>query len=1187
MRSDINSASIVQSTHGKDVSARRIFGSICVCALACVLVLSLVPNAAFAAVGDAAQAAIEDAESAARDEAESLIVPEEDPDTPILALAAVDDEEEEVFQETVNGVDMWFTVVSSDEDEDGNAAPLQVAVGRSNKSSGTDYAIDVDYGGAVSIPDTVTHNDVTYTVCAIQDYAFSHGGTTSACALSSVTIPASVIEIGRAAFMSCDSMASVSFAAESALNAIGTSAFQRCFALESFAVPANVTEISSQAFSYCTALTSLTFADDAQIETIGTGAFQGNKSMPGALIDFAFPAVDIIPTNVCTYQTSLVNLTFADADYVYIDNEAFTYCTALEEVTIPHLVGVATHASTIGTRMMAFCENLKTIKFVGDASHYYTTNVGNYSPFYACDAIENVVYYGKKWEGDNSGMMMNDPTGIFPNVENISFYYNVTFYEDRSDAEQAINEMGSVRVRADVTVAQIRENSFEEGQIFNDGGFVPEIESTWAFEDDLQNDDVIPDSCWAYMASMQDIAGAVITLNQMRWFATGDPIDISWTVELYTGEMLTENIDYTVSVFLDGEEQDIYALTEAGTYELTFTGIRSYTGSQTLTFLILEPGVDWSSVSGTTSSEVAAASCADLYSGSVDRMIVVGAGDQKSAVEALPLAGIFDIPILVTLPDELSEDVAVQVRRLSPSQVIVVGDTSSVSSDVYSAIGNLRGNPSVSRVTPNNDAGAALYSTYKEDFDSPDVAYLVLSDDASYGAAVGAQAYRESVPIFFCDEDGTLDASVRSALKTGGFSEVILVNGTETSCDRVKTQVGNNYITYTLLSGSVEDITLNDATSEAAELKEFSFVYGPSTETGAIDAAVAAQYAAKTDAVFFLSSDVTSAQASVDEIVADAVMYTDSLEFVGQRSNLPQTVIDTVCAAWYGQRDTTELAEVVARAEGLTRPNFMSDTWEVFNTAFDNAQACLADGSVSQDGIDEAAAALRSAIAALQVNLNNVTEFPDATDSGAYFYDSVYYLSSLGIMTGYATGEFGVGATLTRAELATIIWRIAQPVEAIGYANSFDVGVEKHAGVRTLPDGSKISGVEDEAWYTGAANWAVNSGVITGYLRADGTYDFAPNDPVTFEQMTTIIARYATNGAAEDTASAILNTGRYSDGTTVSDWARGCMVWCINEGLVTGYLLDNGKYQLAPAENVARERAATVVARAIHNELIS
>ncbi len=1184
MRSDMNNASIAQSVHGKDVSARRVFGAICVCALACVLVLSLVPSAAFAAVGDAAQAALEDAESAARDEAESLIVPDEDPSTPILALAA-GDEEEEVFQETVNGVDMWFTVVSNDEDEDGNAAPLQVAVGRSNTLNKTDYAIDVDYKGAVSIPDTVAHEGTTYTVCAIQDYAFSTGGT-SGCTLSSVIIAASIAEIGRAAFMSCDSLTSVNFADQSVLTAIGTSAFQRCFALESFSVPVSVTEINSQAFAYCTALSSLTFADDSQIETIGMGAFQGNKSMPGALIEFAFPAVDTISTNVCTYQTSLVNLTFADTDYGCIEDSAFTYCTALEEVAIPHLKGIPGFEMTIGSNMMSYCTSLKTIKFVGDASGYRTKNLGNYSPFYGCESIENVVYYGKSWYGDDAFGLRDDDTGLFPNPENISFYYNVTFYEDRSDAEQAINEIGSVRVRKDVTVAQIRENSFEEGQIFNDGGFVPNIDSTWAFEDDLQNDDVISDSCWAYRASMQDIAGAVITLNQMRWFATGDPIDISWTVVLYTGEVLTEGVDYTVSVFLNGEEQNIHSLTEPGTYELIFTGMRSYTGTQTLTFLILEPGVDWSSVSGTTSIEVAAASCADLYSDSVDRMIVVGAGDQKSAVEALPLAGIFDIPILVTLSDELSEDVAVQVRRLSPSQVIVVGDTSSVSSDVYNAIGNLRGNPSVLRITPNNDAGAALYSTYKEDFDSPDVAYLVLSDDATYGATVGAQAYRESAPLFFCEEDGTLDGSVRSALKTGGFSEVVLVNGTETSCDRVKAQVGNNYITYTLLSGSIEDITLEDATTEAAQLREFSFVYGPSTEAGAIDAAVAAQYAAKTDAVFFLSSDVSSAQASVDEIVSDAVMYTDSLEFVGQRSNLPQTVVDTVCAAWYGQRDTTELAEVVARAEGLTRAKFTSDTWETLSGVFDNAKACLADGSVSQDGIDEATAALRSAIAALEVNPDYITEFPDVTDSEAYFYDSVYYLSSLGIMTGYATGEFGLGATLTRAELATIMWRIARPVEAIGYANSFDVGVEKLAGARTLPDGSKIRGIEDEAWYTGAANWAVNSGVITGYLRADGTYDFAPNDPVTFEQMTTIVARYATGGAAEDTSSAILNTGRYSDGTTVSDWARGCMTWCINEGLVTGYLLDSGKYQLAPAENVARERAATVTARAIRTELI-
>ena len=36
-----------------------------------------------------------------------------------------------------------------------------------------------------------------------------------------------------------------------------------------------------------------------------------------------------------------------------------------------------------------------------------------------------------------------------------------------------------------------------------------------------------------------------------------------------------------------------------------------------------------------------------------------------------------------------------------------------------------------------------------------------------------------------------------------------------------------------------------------------------------------------------------------------------------------------------------------------------------------------------------------------------------------------------------------------------------------------------------------LSGVDDHEYYTAAANWAVREGIITGFERADGTYDFA------------------------------------------------------------------------------------------------
>ena len=95
------------------------------------------------------------------------------------------------------------------------------------------------------------------------------------------------------------------------------------------------------------------------------------------------------------------------------------------------------------------------------------------------------------------------------------------------------------------------------------------------------------------------------------------------------------------------------------------------------------------------------------------------------------------------------------------------------------------------------------------------------------------------------------------------------------------------------------------------------------------------------------------------------------------------------------------------------------------------------------------------------------------------------------------------------------------------------------------------------------------------YLYNDGA-DFNFMDPVSFEQMMTIIARtYASlnDPAAEGDLSAFV------DGDEASEWSFRALAWAHGRGLVTGYDEPDGKY-LRPGEPVKRERAAMVLMRA-------
>mgnify|MGYP004520352225 CR=1 FL=1 len=196
--------------------------------------------------------------------------------------------------------------------------------------------------------------------------------------------------------------------------------------------------------------------------------------------------------------------------------------------------------------------------------------------------------------------------------------------------------------------------------------------------------------------------------------------------------------------------------------------------------------------------------------------------------------------------------------------------------------------------------------------------------------------------------------------------------------------------------------------------------------------------------------------------------------------------------------------------------------------------------------------------------------FPDVDYSESSWYGkAVTYVAERGLVTGYTAGEkagqFGVGDSLTRAQLATILWRNACPDEAASYDPA------------SAKDETGIAGSADGQYYTAAANWAVENGVISGYDRPDGTKDFAANDDVTFEQLVTILARLcATPG---ELASAGSDLSAFADGAEASAWSRAAFAWAASKGLVEGYDTDSGKY-LAPTEDVARERVAVVLMRA-------
>lgn len=200
--------------------------------------------------------------------------------------------------------------------------------------------------------------------------------------------------------------------------------------------------------------------------------------------------------------------------------------------------------------------------------------------------------------------------------------------------------------------------------------------------------------------------------------------------------------------------------------------------------------------------------------------------------------------------------------------------------------------------------------------------------------------------------------------------------------------------------------------------------------------------------------------------------------------------------------------------------------------------------------------------------------FPDVDYSeGSWYAAGVTFCATEGLMTGYMKGDdagkFGVGRTLTRAELAAILWRVAEPDAAAAYDSDAD-------NATGMPD------VADRDWYTGAANWAVAAGVINGF-KVEGGAEFRPYAPVTMEQLATILANYADVKGAESADQSVL--ADFVDQGAISDWARGSVAWAKAKGIVNGYSEPDGRY-LRPGEEVARERVAVVLMNAFESGVL-
>ena len=171
------------------------------------------------------------------------------------------------------------------------------------------------------------------------------------------------------------------------------------------------------------------------------------------------------------------------------------------------------------------------------------------------------------------------------------------------------------------------------------------------------------------------------------------------------------------------------------------------------------------------------------------------------------------------------------------------------------------------------------------------------------------------------------------------------------------------------------------------------------------------------------------------------------------------------------------------------------------------------------------------------------TGFSDVA-ADAWYAEAAVYCRDNGLMNGTTATTFSPNATMTRAQLCAVLYRMAGSPEMTGRDAFTDT-----------PDG---------AWYEDAVLWAVRNRIMSGYTAST----FGPHDPITREQLAAILWRYAGSPAAEAGEA-------YADEASIASWAVTAVDWARTRGFING--MSDGSFR--PDGRATRAQVAAILMR--------
>lgn len=147
--------------------------------------------------------------------------------------------------------------------------------------------------------------------------------------------------------------------------------------------------------------------------------------------------------------------------------------------------------------------------------------------------------------------------------------------------------------------------------------------------------------------------------------------------------------------------------------------------------------------------------------------------------------------------------------------------------------------------------------------------------------------------------------------------------------------------------------------------------------------------------------------------------------------------------------------------------------------------------------------------------------YPDVIH-GAWYHEAIDWAVNNDVVKGYDDGSFGPNDSLSRAQMATVLWRLAGAPEVEAVSLPADCG--------------------RGTFYEEAVSWALGRGIFSGYEGGA----FGPADSITREQVAVVLYRRAGKPTER------VDLSGFRDSDYISEFARDAMSWVVANDILTG-----------------------------------